>query len=89
MNYFATTSYWGTLVPNAESVAETTNPYSKNIRAPYVTENESQLVLFFKINMLQYPFDRIRLKDMRKFVSEILKRTRSGKPYAEEASHIE
>ena len=41
MNYFATTSYWGTLVTNAESVDETTNPYSKNIRAPYVTENKS------------------------------------------------
>ena len=30
-----------------------------------------------------------RTKNMNKSVSEIFKRTRSGKPYAEEGSHIE
>ena len=56
MKYFATTSYWGPLVPNSESVYETTNPYFKNARAPSVPENEVDFVLFFLINMLQYTF---------------------------------
>ena len=39
--------------------------------------------------MLQYPYVRIILQNMKKIVSEMLKCTRSGKPDAEEGSHIE
>ena len=39
--------------------------------------------------MLQYPCVKNDLKNMKKFVSGIFKRTRSGKPDTEEASHIE
>ena len=38
--------------------------------------------------MLQHPCDYSNLKNMKKFVSEIFKHNRSGKPDVEEASHI-
>ena len=66
-----------------------TNPYFKNPRAPYVAENEAEFVPFFLINMLWYPCVHRNLQNMKNFVSEIFKRTRSGKPGVEEASHIE
>ena len=45
MNYFPKTAYWWPLVPNAESVDKTTNPYFKNPRAPSVAENEAEFGL--------------------------------------------
>ena len=76
MNYFSTTSFWGPLVPNSEIVYDTTNPNSKNIRAPYVSENEVEFVLFFLIHMFQYTFVHISLKKYEDFFSEIFKSTR-------------
>ena len=89
MNYFPKTEYWRPLAPNAESVDKPTNPYFKNTCAPYVAGNEVEFVLVHKINMLQYPCVHNNLQNMKKFVSEIFKCTRSGKPGTEEASHIE
>ena len=40
---------------NAESLDKTTNPYFKNLCAPYGAENEAKFVLFLKINMIKYP----------------------------------
>ena len=45
MNYFPKTAYWWPLVPNAESVDKTTNPYFKNPCAPSVAENEAEFGL--------------------------------------------
>ena len=39
--------------------------------------------------MPQYPCVHNNFQNMKNFVSEIFKRTRSGKPDAEDASHIE
>ena len=38
--------------------------------------------------MIQYPCVNRKLKNVKEFVSEIFKHTRSGKPYAEEVPHI-
>ena len=40
MNYFPKIEYWRTLVPNYDSVGETTNPPFKNTRASSVAENQ-------------------------------------------------
>ena len=45
MNYLPKTAYWRPLVPNDESVDETTNPYFKNRCAPSVAEDEADFVL--------------------------------------------
>ena len=45
MNYYPKTEYWRPLVPNAKSMENTTNPYFKNPRAPYVAENEAEFGL--------------------------------------------
>ena len=45
MNYFYKTAYWRSLLPNVESVDNTTNPYSKNTRAPSGVENEADFGL--------------------------------------------
>ena len=45
MNYFPKESYWRPLVPNAEIVDKTTNPSSKNLRVPYVAENDAEFGL--------------------------------------------
>ena len=55
MNYFPKTEYWRHLVPNDESLDNTTSTSFKNPRALSVAENEAEFVLVLKINMLQYP----------------------------------
>ena len=45
MNYFPKTVYWRPLVPNAESVDKTTNPYFKNLRDLSFAESETDFVL--------------------------------------------
>ena len=45
MNYYPKIAYWRPLVTNDESVDETTNPYFKNPRAPFVAEIEAEFVL--------------------------------------------
>ena len=55
MNYYPKIEYWRPLVPNSESVDNTSNPTFKSPWAQYVAENEADFVLVFKINMLQYP----------------------------------
>ena len=87
MTYFTKTEYWKPLVPNAESVDKTTNPSFKNPRAPYDAENEAEFVLVKK-TCFSIPVFTETYKNIKKFVSGILKRTRSVKPDTEEASHI-
>ena len=41
INYYPKTAYWRPLFTNAKSVDKITNPYFKNPRAPYFTENEA------------------------------------------------
>ena len=41
MTSFPKTEYWGPLVPNVESLDETTNPYYKNNSAPYIAKYEA------------------------------------------------
>ena len=47
MTSFPKTEYWRHLVPNAESVDNTTNPYFKNTRTTSVAENEADFFLVF------------------------------------------
>ena len=46
MNYFSKTEYWRPLVPNAESVDKTANPYFSNPRVPSV-EKMKQILFWF------------------------------------------
>ena len=88
MNSFPKTAYCRPLVPKCESVDEITNPYFKSPWNPYAAENEAEFVLArYFFNKIQYPCVHTNLKNMKKFVSEIFKHTRSGKPDVEEASH--
>ena len=75
-------------MPNAENVDKTTNPSFKHPPASSVVENEAEFVLV-KINMLQYPCVHREFKNMKNFVIEIYKRSRSGKPDMEEDLYIE
>ena len=45
MTYFPKTEYWRPLVPNVESVEETTNPSYKNYCSPSVGKYEVEFVL--------------------------------------------
>ena len=45
MTYFIKTEYCRPLVPNADSVENTTNPYFKNLHPPYVAENEAEFLM--------------------------------------------
>ena len=47
MNYFPKTSYWRPLVPNAESVYKTTNPYYK-ILVPHLFQKMKHILFWFK-----------------------------------------
>ena len=89
MNYFPKTAYWRPLVPNAESMDKTTNKSVKNTSAPYVAENEAEFGLVKKSICSNIPVFTTTSKNMKKFVSETFKPTRSGKTDAEEPSHIE
>ena len=55
MKYFPKTAHWGHLVPIAEGVENTTNPYFKNPRTPYVAENEAYWFLKPDQNLLHFP----------------------------------
>ena len=91
MTSFPKTSYLRPLVPNSESVDKTTNPYFKNPRVPIVAENEAYSVLVKHIFQCAPVFlcSQQFTKILKKLVSEIFKRTISGKPYAKEAPRIE
>ena len=45
MTSFPKTEYWGPLVPNVESLDETTNPSSKNYCAPSIAKYTAEFVL--------------------------------------------
>ena len=88
MTYFTKTAYWRPLVTNSESMDNTINPYFKNPCNPYFASNEARFFLVKTNHMLQYPYVSINLQNVNKFVSKMLKHTRSGKPDVEEGSHI-
>ena len=89
MTSFPKTYYWRNLVPNYESVVKTTNPYFK-IFAPHLLRKMKQsLFWFLKSICLSILVITATYKNMKKFLIEIFKRTRSGKLYSEEASYIE
>ena len=79
MNYSSQTEYCRPLVTNYESLDKTTNTYFKNLCNPSVAKNEAEFVLVYKINMIQYPCVHNNLQNIKKFWSEIFKRTRSEK----------
>ena len=79
------------LVPNYESVNKSTYPHFKNPCVQPVAENKAEFVLVkyhFSI-CFSIPVFAETYKNIKKLESEILKRTRSGKPDAEEELYIE
>ena len=88
MNYFPKNAYWRPLVLNAEIVDKTTNPSLKIFTSHLLRKTKQGLFWFKKPICFIIPMFTATYKNMKKFVSEIFKRTRSRKPYAEEASKI-
>ena len=56
MTSFPKTEYWRPLLPNDESVDETTNPYFKTL-SPHLLQKVKHILFWSNIffNMLQYP----------------------------------
>ena len=80
MNYFPKTVYWRPLVPNVESVDNTTNLFF-SILVPHLWRKTKQSLFWFKKSTrFSIPVYTTTSKNMIKFVSEIFKRTKSGKP---------
>ena len=89
MNYYPKTAYWRPLFTNAESVDKKTNTYFKILVPHLLRETKHSLLWLKKSICFSIPLFTTTSKNMKKFISEIFKHTGSGKPDAEEASHIE
>ena len=91
MTSFSKIAYWRPLVPNAESMDKTTNPYFKISHVPPVAEKEAKFVMVKYIFSMWFsiPIFTATYKYIKYFASEIFKHTRSGKPDVDEAPHIE
>ena len=77
MTSFPKIAYWRCLVPNSECVDKTINYYFKNSRALSVPENEAEFFWFLKSICFSIPVFAETYKNMKKFVREIFKHTRT------------
>ena len=90
MSFFPKISYWRPLVSNAEMQTRQPIRLFKTPHIPPVLEDEAEFVLVKHI--FQYASVSLcsqQHKKIKKFASEIFKRTRSGKTDVKEAPHIE
>ena len=83
MKSFPKTSYCRTLVTNAESVYKTTNPHFKNPCAPSFAETKQGFYGLKKPTWFSIPVFTATYKNIKKFVSEMSKRTTSRGRYQE------